>query len=388
MISALPLAVLTLATPDIAPNPRNRSAMDLAPNVVTTEVAMRAEVVELVLHEDFAEVRAVFDMEHTGDESETLEVGFPTEARPLTKSVRKGLDYGGSFGGGGVIYAFSASVDGVEIQAERKEVDEDDPREIHRKWVCWPMTFKPGQRCRVEVRYEVETRDDFYLEPRSALRSRELIYVLKTGRGWHDTIGSARILLRAAEGFGLDRVGPCEPAPTTKREAEWEWLIEDFEPDQDIRVQYRVFRDAKHAVKRLTADLEERPDDAVGFLDLAENHAAIGSYARAAECYARLADWGGGENPRRRYRYPKIVTMRLYDTSAAFLAARNYAAAGEPDLAREPWARRAAEELDKRIESLTDYIERYALDSRFNLEGERAKLKQVQAYRDELSRLF
>ena len=48
MIAVLPLALLTVAAPDIAPNPRNRSAMDLAPDRATTEVAMRAEVVELV----------------------------------------------------------------------------------------------------------------------------------------------------------------------------------------------------------------------------------------------------------------------------------------------------------------------------------------------------
>ena len=29
----------------------------------------------------------------------------------------------------------------------------------------------------------------------------------------------------------LDRVGPVDPAPTTKRKGEWEWLIEDFEPE-------------------------------------------------------------------------------------------------------------------------------------------------------------
>ena len=63
-----------------------------------------AEVVELVLHEYPAgRQRAVFFMEHTGDEPETLEVGFPTEARPLAKSIRDGLlGHGHQFDGGGV----------------------------------------------------------------------------------------------------------------------------------------------------------------------------------------------------------------------------------------------------------------------------------------------
>ena len=388
MIAVLPLAVLTLAAPDIAPNPRNRSAMDLAPDRASTEVAMRAEVVELVLHEDFAEVRAVFYMEHTGDEPETLEVGFPTEARPLVKSIRDGLGHGYQFDGGGVIYAFSASVDGVEVKAERKEVDADDPREVHRKWVCWPMTFKPKQKCRVEVRYEVETRDDFYLEQRTPLRTRELIYVLKTGGGWHDTIGSARILLRAGEGFGLDRVGPVDPVPTTKRKGEWEWLIEDFEPDKDIRVGYRVFRDSKHAVERLTAALEKQPDDAVLILELAENNEVLGNHAAAAAGYARIADWSREKPGQPRFRLPRLVSSRLYNRSVAYLAARNYAAAGDLERAREPWARRAAGELDELIKRTTNFIKRYEDNPKVELDESRARLKIARERRAEMTKLL
>lgn len=388
MIALLPLAVAALAAPDIAPNPRNRSAMDLAPDRATTQVAMRTEVVELILHEDFAEVRAVFDMEHTGTEPETLEVGFPTEARPVARSVRGGLDYGGAFNGGGVIYAFSASVDGVEVKATRKEVDKDDPREVHRKWVCWPMTFQPKQRCRVEVRYEVETRDDFYLEQRSPLRTRELIYVLKTGGGWHDTIGSARILLRAADGFSLDRVGPVDPAPTIKRKGEWEWLIKDFEPDKDIRVGYRVFQDSKHAVERLTAELEKRPDDAVAILELAENNELLGNHAAAAAGFARIADWNREKPGQPRYRRPKLVNIRLHNRSVAYLAARNYAAAGELELAREPWARRAAGELDELIRTTASFIERYKDNPKVDLDGSRARLELSRKRRAEMAKLI
>ncbi len=388
MIALLPLAVAALAAPDIAPNPRNRSAMDLAPDRATTRVAMRAEVVELVLHEDFAEVRAVFDMEHTGDEPETLEVGFPTEARPLVKSVREGLDHGDFMSGGGVIYAFSAAVDGVEVKATRKEVDEGDPREVHRKWVCWPMTFQPKQRCRVEVRYEVETKDDFFLEQRSPLRTRELIYVLKTGGGWHDTIGSARILLRAAEGFSLDRVGPVHPAPTAKRKGEWEWLIKDFEPDKDIRVGYRVFRDSRHAVERLTAELEKRPDDAVAILELAENNETLGNHAAAAAGYARIADWNREKPGQPRYRRPRLVNIRLHNRSVAYLAARNYAAAGDLVLAREPWARRAAGELDELIKRTSNFIERYKDNPKVELDDSRTRLELARKRRAEMARLI
>jgi tetratricopeptide (TPR) repeat protein len=389
MISALPLALLAFVPTDIAPNPRNRSALDLAPaeGEQATEIAMRAEVVELVLHEDYAEVRAVFDMQHTGSVTESLEVGFPTEATPIPRSVREGLDYSGGFDGGGTIYAFQAEVDGESIEAERKQVDEDDEREVHRHWVCWPMEFAPGQRRRIEVRYEVETKDSMYLEPQTALQPRELIYVLKTGRGWKDTIGSARILLRAAEGFDLGRVDWTTPKPTLVREGEWEWRFEDFEPDQDIRVRYRVYKDAKEAVVRITAALVEQPDNAVLLLDLADNRAALGQYAEAAELYARLADWGRDEPPRRGGRQPKAVFHRLYYPTAEFLAARNYAAAGQLELAREPWARRAVPILDKRIESLRRFVDRARADDRDP--GKYGKLlEEALARREELARLL
>ena len=131
------------------------------------------------------------------------------------------------------IHAFGER-DGVEVKAERKS-RRDDPREVHRKWVCWPMTFAEAE---VPRRGALRGRDDdFYLEQRPSEDSSRS--TLKTGGGQHDTIGSARIL-RAGEGFDLDRVGPVDPVPTTKRKGEWEWLIEDFEPDKDIRGLSRV----------------------------------------------------------------------------------------------------------------------------------------------------
>ena len=56
----LPAFLAVLCVPDIAPNPRHRAALDLSPrSSEQTGIAMRAEVVELFLHPDHAEVKAV-----------------------------------------------------------------------------------------------------------------------------------------------------------------------------------------------------------------------------------------------------------------------------------------------------------------------------------------
>lgn len=380
---ALPAFLVVLCVPDIAPNPRHRSALDLSPrDAEQTGVAMRAEVVELFLHPDHAEVKAVFDLEHTGSEPETLEVGFPTEARPIERGIDKGLEYARSFYDGGTIYGFSAEVDGVPVKAESKKVDEDDPRKVHRSWVCWPMEFAPGQKRRVSLRYEVETRDAFYLDPTSALEPRELFYVLKTGRGWKDVIGSARIVLRTAPGVDLDmrHIQETSPAPTSKTDGEWEWLFENFEPDEDIRVRYNVHRDAEQAVERLRPQLEKQPDQFLLMFDLAENLAALGQHAEAAPLFGRLADWISGRPgvDRPRSRIPKIVHVRRYYRPVSWLAAVSYQAAGEPELAIE-YRDRGLKSLDRRIDDLRRSIK----DDRAGADGG-AVLAELVAARDQL----
>ena len=321
---------------------------------------MRAEVVELFLHPNHAEVRAVFDLEHTGAEPETLEVGFPTEAKPIERGIDKGLHYSRGFYDSGTIYGFTAEVDGVPVKAESKKVDEDDPRKVHRSWVCWPMKFDPGQKCRVSLRYEVETRDAFFVEPQSPLQPRELFYVLKTGRGWKDVIGSARIVLRVASGVDLDmrHIEATSPAPTSKADGQWEWLFENFEPDEDIRVRYNVHRDAAQAVGRLREQLKEHPDTPIFLLDLAENLAVLGQHAEAGPLFARIADWylpREGGAPRGR-RLSKLVNSRTYYRPTTWLAAVSYHASGQPELALQ-YRDRGLKDLEGRIGALRKSIE-------------------------------
>ena len=249
------------------------------------------------------------------------------------------------------------------------------------------MEFAPGQKRRVAVSYEVETKDAMYLKPHSPLQPRELFYVLKTGRGWKDVIGSARIVLRIAPGLDLDlgHIEETSPPPTSKTDDAWEWLFENFEPDEDIRVRYRVHRDAAHAVPRIRAELRKQPDDPVLLLDLAENLAVLDEHAEAAPLFARIADWGtrrtgapGPDAPGRYWKLPKTVFTRIYYRPATFLAASSYTAAGQPELART-YRDRALKTLADRIDSL-----RRSIDGGHGRSGDQKMLAQLIAYRDQL----
>lgn len=342
MRSLLAVALLPWLVPDIAPNPRNRTGVGIAPRD-TTAVAMRAEVVELTLHDKYAEVKAVFDLENTGDKQEDLEVGFPTEARPIEQDVATGAKELNSFSDQGLIYAFVAKVDGDNVHAEQKQVDAEDKRRVHRHWVCWPMRFDAGQKRRVEVRYEVETRDPLYVRPYSALQPRELIYVLKTGAGWKDVIGSARVLLRCADGLTFDHVETTSPAPTKKGEREWEWSFQNFEPDADVSIRYHVYKDAADAVATIAPQLQQRPDDPELLIDWAENKAMLGDHKEAAAAFVRIATW------RDRGRFvPKVLTSRTYEQPAEYMAARSFKLAGNAAAAKE-WAERAMKLVENRV---------------------------------------
>lgn len=337
-------AVLAVGVPDVAPNPRHRSGMDLAPRD-TTEVAMRAEVVEVTLHEAHADVAAVFVLVNTSDGEESLEVGFPTAAKPLARGIAEGLHDEFALWDAGSIYAFVAKVDGERVEAERKSVDEDDPRKEHRDWICWPMHFAPRETMRVEVSYQVETKDALYVEPYSPLQPREVTYVLKTGRGWKDTIGSARVLLRTAGTITLDHVERTSPQPTARTEDTLEWNFEDFEPDADVTVRYRLYRDAADAVARIAPQLEEHPNHAELVLDWAENQAALGNHAEAAAAFARIATWREKVGL-----VPKTVFARCYERPAEYQAARACRLAGDVDGARR-WIAAAIEVVDQRLAS-------------------------------------
>jgi len=335
------LCLLFALCPDIAPFVVPRAGENLAP-VASTHVAMRAEVVTVTLHEDSADVHAVFELENTADTAEELEVGFPSAAQP-SSSRSSGDSFEVLSWGEDTIADFKVKIDGLEVAPRRRMTRKTDGEPgWHKFWLCWPMNFTARAAHRVEVAYTVATKDPNYTEP-SALENRQVTYVLKTGRGWAGAIGSARILLRVEDGLGLDHVAETAPQPTARSESEWEWRFEEFEPDTDILVRYRVYRDAEDAVAKLRDRLAARKGDSQEpdpelLLDYAENLAAAGHHADAAAAFERVRDFERGHGLRYNRRRTSYVPT-------AYSIADCYRKAGDTANAAA-WRERAIDDIE------------------------------------------
>ena len=371
----VPFAFLPGSPPDIAPNPVHREGLTLAPRS-STAVAMRAELVEIELLPQLARVKATFEMENTGA-AEALEVGFPTAARPHKTPLAEGRREVNFFQDSGTIYAFRAAVDGKAVtptskSLDRKKLSAAEQKKVeHWHWLCWPMEFAKGQKRTVVVSYEVETDDFWYVDP-SPLGAREVTYVLKTGKGWKDRIGSARIVLTFAKGLSADHVEKATPEPKTRGKDRIEWLLEDFEPDRDVFVRYRLYQDAKAAIAALAPRIGKGEDDLQLEIDWAQNHESIGDFATAAAMYEKLAhNEGPDKYSRLRFRHSG-VGIAVYE----YEAARCHGKSGNAAKRRE-WATKGLDRVAKPLANLERREKRLR-------EYQKKQLAALRAMREEL----
>jgi hypothetical protein len=329
------------SSPDIAPNPVPRKGEALAPRGATS-VAMVAETVTIRLKEDTAEVDAEFTMKNTGTAAETLEVGFPTAAQPGSYSVSKDGVKVKSWGPA-TIERFVAKVDGAEVKAESKDAERHG-KDGYRGWLCWPMTYEAGQTRTVSVAYVVATNDPYYGQS-TALRERQVAYILKTGAGWHGPIGSARVILELGR-FTQKHVAKLVPEPTKKTETSCEWKLENFEPDADVLVEYRQFADAIETVAALGPKIGAKDAAVADLLDYSEALEMTGDSAAAADAFMRLHAVELERN---------VFAKRPRDPweCPAARAARLYRKAGNTAKAKSS-AKEATARLDETIAALED----------------------------------
>ncbi len=339
-----------ITTVDIAPNPIYRQGQSLAPREAT-EVTMRSEVVTMELFENRATVKAVFRLQNTGDKTEVLEVGFPTAAKAVEQPLKDGRVWDGPEDPG-TIYNFAAQVDNKAVKADRKSLPKGAQAGPagYRDWVCWQMQFAPQGKHVVTVTYEVETRDDAYVKP-SPLAAREVSYILKTGRGWKGTIDSARVVVCLRDGLSLDQVEIATPKHEARDGNRLEWLFHDFEPDQDVFLRYRVYRNAKHAIQRLAPLLQGNGEevDPEKLLQWAQNHEALDNHAIAAAAWAKLARMHTVQRGKATNRH--ITYQGLGNMPPGYHAARCYRLAGDEKQAQE-WVRVTIKFVTKRLDKL------------------------------------
>lgn len=173
---------------DVAP-PEMPPGANLYPGAEVTQVRMVAETVILEIRQNpveekraIANTMATFTMRNLGTDSETMQARFPLS-----------FYSGGSDGFGNYpeIDKISLKINGRSIQTKREmqpalangyQERPDVP------WAVFDVTFPPGEDVTIQVAYMTH---GFGYYPYEAFR-----YILETGAGWKDTIGSADIIVR------------------------------------------------------------------------------------------------------------------------------------------------------------------------------------------------
>ena len=171
-----------VALADIAP-PEEPPGANISPNSLPTQVRMEAETVILDVLGDAsgqAAVTASFTMRNLGTTSETLLVRFP-----LTF-------YDGESDGWGnypEITDLRAKVNGRVVSTTRI-MSASPPAPVPS--AAFEATFAPDQAVAIEVKYTATATQEYEGGPPYLA----FAYVLETGAGWYDTIGSADIIVR------------------------------------------------------------------------------------------------------------------------------------------------------------------------------------------------
>jgi hypothetical protein len=166
-----------------------------------------------------ARTEASFQMRNLGTAAEMMDVRFPL-------LYGESLYYSEMFP---EIQDIQVRVDGKSVSTKRiTSPDKYGRGEI--PWAAFPVTFPPGQDVAITVTY---TTLGFGYEPHIVFR-----YILETGAGWKDTIGSGEIVVilpyeASPQNVLLDEYsgyGQTTPDPQFSGN-EIRWRFENLEPD-------------------------------------------------------------------------------------------------------------------------------------------------------------
>ncbi len=184
---------------------------------------MVSEVVEITLNaSNDIIIKASFIMENLSDNEEQMDVYFPLS---FMGGDINDLNSCQPFPEYAEIKDFSARIDGKAVETHKKyekvinNTQSDMPSEVEIPcWAYFAVTFPPEKDVSIQVSYN----------------SPVLSYILATGAGWNDTIGSADIYIRFPYELNELNFHYCMPNDCSVRINEIYWHYENFEPDFSI----------------------------------------------------------------------------------------------------------------------------------------------------------
>ena len=277
-LMALVLVFAILAVPstvyaDIAP-PSHPPGSNPQPGGEGTEVRMVAETVLIEILSNNAtdrlgqaKVTADFTMRNLGTETENIGVRFPIS----------------SFNGFGELPELrnlSVKVNGKTIATQR--LLEEDPLWSSNPipWAEFNTTFPPDQDVQIQVSYLLDGTGYY---PFVAY-----YYILHTGEGWNDTIGSADIIVRMpyeANQFNVifdEQIGWSQTTMGGVIDGrEIKWHFEDLEPDRSSDFELSIVNPAVwQTITREQTNLQTNPNDGESWGRLGKLYKEIFLYKR------------------------------------------------------------------------------------------------------------
>jgi tetratricopeptide (TPR) repeat protein len=230
VLTCILLAVPSAVLADIAP-PVNPPGSNLEPGSESTQVRMAAETVLIDVKSNdslgSARITADFTMRNLGSKDEGMTVRFPITAND-------------GFGNYPEIGELAIKVNGKRISYQRADYPDIRYQDQDVPWAEFNVTFPAGQDVPIQVAYN--------LNGSGYMPFTAFYYILETGAGWKDTIGSADIILRLPYPASPQNVimnlqiGWAEtPGSGVIAGSEVRWHFDDFEPGSAGTVQNMEF---------------------------------------------------------------------------------------------------------------------------------------------------
>jgi hypothetical protein len=244
---------------DVAP-PEQPPGSNLAPGDETTQVQMLSETVLIEVQtapwpgvslssvvRDWAKVTAHFTMLNQGQADEMMQVRFP-----LTNP----RGWGDGWGEYPEIETIQVWVNGKSTSTREVTTPsprgEDDPPIL---WAGFDVTFPAGEQVEIEVRYSQRATG---YHPQSVFT-----YILETGAGWKDAIGSAEFIVRVPYTASHENVlvehssGGFRFVGSDAR-----WSFEELEPTQEDNLRVTIIEPGYWlAVIGAQGIVDNQPDD-------------------------------------------------------------------------------------------------------------------------------